>query len=189
MKTQYIKMTVVASLLFAQLSLASELREKVEVLEIAQRFISTIACGGVGFPNDAEDVSEIDLLRNVHTINRDPEFGDAFYYVLWSGDWGCSGGSGSFSFYLTEIGRHAKHHPFIIQSQNVFHPGLSGLINTRFIESFELAEPRKMIIVSSEHSEDDSNNFPSKRYRYEIISKPGDGWHIENKEYLGINRY
>lgn len=89
---------------------ASERDEKLQVLQLVKTYSATVACDTTfegGKPLSAQ-------LDKVFTIERDPEAGLASYYVLWGGDKGCNGGSGTSSFFVSEVGRYSSSRPLLV---------------------------------------------------------------------------
>lgn len=161
-----IKTTIAFALtVFAlQANAESELEEKAKVLSLMKKHSETVAC-----VTDFEETPLESLLQNVFTLERETEDGfQSTYYVLWGGDMGCSGGSGTHSYHISEIGRDLSHRPFIVRNNDAFGEHLYKKINTRFIEKMEMISPEKFKIISLKHAENDANNFPSVKYEYTL---------------------
>jgi hypothetical protein len=173
------------AMLFATSSLAqakSESEEKVMALTVLKKYSETVACD----TNFKEEKSVQKFLKDVYTIERDPELGSATYFILWSGDIGCNGGSGTNSFIISEVSRFTESRPLLVQNNDAFGGEFSKSINPRFIEKIQQINEKKFLITSSEHSGDDANNFPSKKYQYTLEQKDYK-WKLTNKKYLGKN--
>lgn len=163
------------TLLFAiQVHAGNESQEKIAVLNVIKNYSGAVACS-----TNFEDGDSLDsYLKNVYTIDRDDESGFATYYVLWSGDMGCMGGSGTYRYFISELSRHTNTRPFLVQNNEAFGLDIENKINFRFIESVTKINSNHFSIVSSEFADGDSNNFPSLKYKYTIKSGP---WRVTNK--------
>lgn len=145
----------------------NELVEKATVLDVIKKYSETVACS----TNFEENESLESFLKNVYTIDRDPDTGASTYYILWEGDMGCPGGSGTYSYYISEVSRHSDTRPFLVQNDDAFGNDVAKKVNPRFIENLKKIDSNKFTIVSSEFAENDSNNFPSIKYEYTIQRK------------------
>ena len=158
---------------------ASERDEKLQVLQLVKTYSATVACDTTfegGKPLSAQ-------LDKVFTIERDPEAGLASYYVLWGGDKGCNGGSGTSSFFVSEVGRYSSSRPLLVLGDEAFGKGFDA-INPRFIQSIRQNSPSSFTVVSLEHAERDGNNFPSKKYQYELRQQKGS-WVMTKRSHIG----
>ena len=158
---------------------ASERDEKLQVLQLVKTYSATVACDTTfegGKPLSAQ-------LGKVFTIERDPEGGMASYYVLWGGDKGCNGGSGTSSFFVSEVGRYSSSRPLLVLSDEAFGKGFDA-INPRFIQSIQQHSPSSFTVISLEHADKDGNNFPSKKYQYELRQQKGS-WVMVKRSFLG----
>lgn len=156
-----------------------ELEEKAEVLSTLIKYSETVACV-TNF--DGQDSLE-PFLKDVYTIERDPEFGQATYYVLWHGDIGCFGGSGTHNYIISEIARDTVSRRFLVKNNDAFGKNIYEQINTRFIESIRQENPNHFIIVSSKLAKDDPVNFPSLKYQY-ILQRQDGSWKITSRKPL-----
>ena len=176
------KHALIGAMLMAGLPMAmaaSERDDKLQVLQLVKTYSETVACDTTfegGKPLSAQ-------LGKVFTIERDPDSGMASYYVLWGGDKGCNGGSGTSSFFVSEVGRYSSSRPLLVLSDEAFGKGFDA-INPRFIQSIEQHSPSSFTVVSLEHAEQDGNNFPSKKYQYELRQQTGK-WVMTKRSYLG----
>ena len=158
---------------------ASERDDKLQVLQLVKTYSETMACDTTfegGKPLSAQ-------LGKVFTIERDPDSGMASYYVLWGGDKGCAGGSGTSSYFVSEVGRFSSARPLLVLSDDAFGKGFEA-INPRFIRSIQQHSPGSFTVVSLEHADQDGNNFPSKKYQYELRQQKGK-WVMTKRSYLG----
>ena len=65
-----------------------------------------------------KDSEERTTLKDVYTIDREPSLGGATYFILWGGDKGCYGGSGTYSAIISEVSRVAGSRPFLVQNDD-----------------------------------------------------------------------
>ena len=148
----------------------SELEQKVKSIVVLKKYTETVACG-----TNFEDERPLEeFLKHTFTANEGHS-----YYILWQGDIGCAGGSGTTSFYISEVARDTDTRPFLVKTLNAFGKDFEDKVNTRFIENVTMVSSEHFSVVSSEFSEDDSNNFPSQKFRYEV--KRSNAWDTEWK--------
>ncbi len=158
--------------------------EKIAALTVLKKYSETVSCGS----SFEEEKSVRKFLKNVYTIERDVEMGSATYFILWDGDIGCNGGSATHSFIITEVSRFTESRPLLVQNNDAFGEEFSKSVNLRFIEKIQQINSNKFVVISSEHVNDDANNFPSKKYQY-TVEKIKHQWKITDKKYLGKNNY
>ena len=161
-------------------------QEKKEVLKQASNFAQAVACSTT-FDNDAEYKT---TSKNVFLVKSDSTYNT--YFVLWSGDWGCLGGSATYSSFLTSFSRSADYRPFLIDQQDIFDNINADdyLINTRFIEDVKYDNDKLIIIGAnfSDEGDDGGNNFPANRYKYTLaLDKNSEDykWKLINKKFMG----
>lgn len=159
----------------------NELVEKATVLGVLKKYSETVACS-----TNFEEKESLELfLKNVYTMERDPDTGSATYYILWEGDMGCPGGSGTYSYYISEVSRQSDSRPFLVQNDDAFGDDVAKTVNSRFIENLKRIDSNKFTIVSSEFAENDSNNFPSIKYEYTIQRKgQWSPWMVTTKKLI-----
>jgi len=155
---------IVFTCFISQVNAETELVEKAKVLSVLKKYSETVTCD-TNF--EGQDSLE-PFLKDVYTIERDTEIGTAVYYVMWYGDMGCPGGSGTPSFFISEISRYRDSNPFLVQNNEAFGDDFSKKVNSRFIESVKKTNPNYFIVVSSEFAEGDGNSFPSMKYEYTV---------------------
>jgi len=161
-------------------------QEKKIVLKQASNFAQAVACYTT-FEADSEYKTTV---RDVYLIQKDQEYAE--YFVLWSGDWGCSGGSGTYRSYLTSFSKLTENRPFIVDQQDILSDiNADGyLVNDRFIEDVKF-ENGNFIITGSDFSnegDDGGNNFPANRYKYTLaLDKNSDDykWKLIDKKFMG----
>ena len=153
--------------------------EKIAALKVLKQFTTTVACStSFEYP----DQPLRNFFKDIITVHRDRDSGEVTYYILWGGDLGCNGGSGTYAHYVSEVYRYHFDRSFAVMDYNVFDDIAPDRINPRFIESVKMLNPNRFTIVSSEFAKGDANNFPSINYRYSIIRLKGRRWKIIDRE-------
>lgn len=170
------------------LAATDELSQKKEVLDIMKRYAEVRSC--MHSFTKSPDNSEPTTLKDIFTVERDSEFTAYSYYVLWSGDLGCAGGSGTLSSYVTEVAKYGSGSwkPFTVQTDYAFGEDIG--INYRFIDSLKRISKDKFILVGWDYADekyggnDGGNNFPANKFEYTIEMVMGEGWKITNQKLL-----
>lgn len=185
---------VVLGLALITSSFASESTERAQVMKTMTNYISSVAC---------ED-EKLDP-KNIFTIDRDIDSGIGTYYVLWTGDKGCMGGSGTISSYVSEVSRYSNNRPFLVMNDDAFNNEknwkydsednvISAGINFRFIESIKKINSDSFSIIAWNYADDKfggkdgGNNFPANRFKYTLKKLEGTGWVITNQVLLEQNK-
>lgn len=173
-------------------SFASEQTERTQVLKTINNYIGSVACAN----------SKIQS-KDIFKIDSDKDSGVATYYVLWVGDKGCQGGSGTMSFYISEVTRYSNSRPFLVMSDDAFGDNnekawsredtTQTTINYRFIDSIKQISPEKFEIVAGAYADDKfggkdgGNNFPANTIKYTLQNIQGSGWQITNQKLIKQN--
>jgi len=176
-------------------SAETELQEKQDVLKIMKKYAESTACE-TSFEKEASPDGRVTGLRDVNTIERDAEMGSSSYFVLWSGDVGCQGGSGTNSSYLSEVSRFSDTRPFLVTAQDVLgdkiQGGEAGQINMRFTESIKKLANGNLEIISWNYADkkfggkDGGNNFPANKFKYTLaFDSKSNQWKVVNQILLG----
>jgi len=185
---------VVLGLALINSSFASESTERAQVMKTMTNYISSVAC-----ENEKLDP------KNIFTIDRDIDSGIGTYYVLWTGDKGCMGGSGTISSYVSEVSRYSNSRPFLVMNDDAFNNEknwkydsednvISAGINFRFIESIRKINSDSFSIIAWNYADDKfggkdgGNNFPANRFKYTLKKLEGTGWVITNQVLLEQNK-
>ena len=95
-----LKKTIVAALtlgIFSNAAFATEFQDKQAIMKMMNQYINAVAC--------ATSKVELKDIVNIHPPKED--YTGSTYYVLWSGDKGCEGGSGTMSAYISEVSRYS----------------------------------------------------------------------------------
>ena len=162
----------------------TEVDEKIDVVSLVRKYSETVSCGS----HFEEEKSNKKFINNIHTIEKDLELGIRTYFMLWDGDIGCNGGSGTHSYIVSEVGRYSDSRPLLVRNDNAFGDEVAKKINFRFIKKIQQISPTKFFITSSEHLDKDANNFPSQSYRYQVDLIKYQ-WKVTSREFLGKNAY
>lgn len=111
---------------------ASEVQDKQKVFNIMRDYTKLVSCMN-SFESDPEN-GRPTTLSDVHTVAYDKEDNSYVFYVLWGGDKGCAGGSGTMSSFVTEVARYGGDwKPYTIQNDYAFGDNVG--INYGYIES------------------------------------------------------
>lgn len=173
-------------------SFASEQTERTQVLKTINNYMGSVACA----------TSKIQS-KDIFKIESEKDTGIATYYVFWVGDKGCQGGSGTMSFFVSEVARYSNSRPFLVISDDAFgdnnEKAWSGAntskatINYRFIDSVKQITPNKFEIVAGAYADekyggkDGGNNFPANTIKYTLQNVQSEGWQITNQTLLKQN--
>lgn len=162
----------------------SEAEAKMAALSVVKKYAEAVSCG-----HSFEEAKSLrPFLSNVYTMSYDEEMGSTFY-VLWYGDLGCNGGSGTTSFMVSDVTSLGGSRPLLVSEPDVFNKVFSEKINSRFIESMKKVGEYKFLIVSSEFDKsDESLNFPSNKYAYTVELGKNE-WKVTSRKFLGKKTY
>lgn len=168
---------------------ASESVEKVQVLNVMKKYVEATSCWhSFDKKNDFKQTS----IKDVFPIYSDKEVGISEYYVFWGGDKGCNGGSGTMSFFMSEVSKFSDSRPFVVQNDSAFGNDLN--INFRFIEKIKQINKDQFEIISWNYADekyggkDGGNNFPANKFKYTVQKIMGEGWKITNQVLLEQNK-
>jgi len=184
---------VIASILLSSFSLsvayASELSEKKDVIRIMNNYISSISC-----MNDKVE------LKDIFTIDKPSENGST-YYIFWNGDIGCNSGTGTHSYYVSEVSRFSPNRPLLVTTNDAFGDNNEAVWNTdkasinyRFIKSIKQVSPDEFEITSYGYADDkfggvDGGNMgPANKFRYTVSLIEDEGWKITKQVLLEQNK-
>jgi len=152
MIVQYGKKSLAAGALalLGTVSTQSYATDLAEVEAVVQRYASSVACGFEG--------AEFKAVQVAGDKNEPMSFMD-YYAVIWSGDLGCNGGSGTHGVIMTTVGSRAAGTLLVIpENPNVFVP-------TRVVNA--VAGAQGMVIIEGPaYLDDDPNCCPSGTASY-----------------------
>ena len=163
--------------------------EKKQVFDVMKKYVEATSCWH-SFDKSSEFRKT--TLKDVYLINSDKEIGFSEYFVLWGGDKGCNGGSGTMSFFMSEVSKYSNSRPFVVQTDNAFGDNID--INFRFIDSVKQISPDHFEIISWNYADeryggkDRGNNFPANKFKYTVKMIMGEGWQVTNQVLLEQNK-
>lgn len=98
-------------------------------------YINAVACA----------TSKVQINNIVSIFPPEEDYTGSTYYVLWSGDKGCEGGSGTMSSYISEVSRYSSSRPFLVNTDDALGDNNekswtngTSFTNYRFIESIKI---------------------------------------------------
>lgn len=169
-------------------------QEKQQVFAVAKKYAEATACMTT-FESDTP-ANERTTIKDVSLLERDTEVGAATYYILWGGDTGCLGGSGTYSYMFSEVGRYSNSRPLVVIQPSLFDQKLlAEQINSRFIKSVRIVNPKTMEVVAWDYADekyggkDGGNNFPANKFKYTInYDDSENSWKVSNQVLLKQNK-
>lgn len=168
----------------------TENQEKVQVLNVIKKYSEVTACMTT-FEKNTERKTTI---KDVFTIDRDPSLGSSSYFILWGGDKGCNGGSGTYSVIFSEVSRFSESRPFLVQNDDALGTDIYENINFRFIESVKMPQPKTLEIISWNYADDKyggkdgGNNFPANKFKYVVKQNDNGQWKVVKQTLIKQNK-
>lgn len=168
----------------------TENQEKVQVLNVIKKYSEVTACMTT-FEKDSEIRT---TMKDVFTIDRDLSSGISSYFILWGGDRGCQGGSGTYLAILSEVSRFSESRPFLVQNDDALGTDIYENINFRFIESVKMLQPKTLEIISWNYADDKyggkdgGNNFPANKFKYIVKQDDNYQWKVINQTLIKQNK-
>ena len=156
---------------------------KYEVLDKAKQYAQSVACS----TTFDEDSGEMTTVNNVYPLQYRKWSSNSgvsgSFLVLWGGDVGCMGGSGTSGYSLTEFQRMSDTRSFTVLNTDLLEDLYElSEINTRFIQDVSYNDRTKSLeIVSYAFAPNDSNSSPSYKYRYNFKKSDSDTWNLSEK--------
>ncbi len=155
---------------------ASELIEKKQALSVVKNYANSIACN-TSFQKD-ENGKILASTDDVYIIeNGVKDYRTNELYVLWWGDQGCAGGSGTYSANLTAVLKSREDSPYIVTQDFPFGNEVDEHINYRFIIDFKQLSNNLFEITSGKYANDDSNAGPSLQDKI-LIKRKNNEWKV-----------
>ena len=189
-----LKKTIVAALtlgVFSNAAFATEFQDKQAIMKMMNPYINAVAC--------ATSKVELKDIVNIHPPEED--YTGSTYYVLWSGDKGCEGGSGTMSAYISEVSRYSTSRPFLVNTDDALGDNnekawatRSSFTNYRFINSMKKTQDGLLEIVSWNYADDiyggkdGGNNFPANKFKYTLALDEESGWKVIKQVLLEQNK-
>lgn len=150
-------------------------------------YTSLVACM-TSFENDPEN-GRPTTIKDIYTVEYNLKDKAFVFYILWGGDMGCSGGSGTLSGYVTEVAKYGGDwKPYTIQSDYAFGQNIG--LNYKYIESISKIDSNTFEVVSWDYAdskyggEDGGGNFPANKFRYKLEREKFKPWKITHQSLL-----
>lgn len=181
------KIAVPLALFLSSTVHASEVQDKQQVFNIIKEYANVASCMHSFDPKSSGDKT---TMKDVITVERDEH--SLVYYVFWSGDLGCSAGSGTISSFVTEVAKYGLWKPFTVQTDYAFGDDIG--INYRFIESLKMINKNHFEVVAWNYADskyggsDGGNNFPANKFKYTIQRENFEPWKVTNQTLLEQNK-
>lgn len=105
------------------------------------------------------------------------------FLVLWEGDVGLGGGSGSWGTAMCEVQESHFGHHFVDKAEHRFETGL------RCVSRIDGYHDGVLTLIGCEYAENDVNNYPSKVFKVSMSKDNDTRWKVINKEFLGLRNY
>ena len=182
------KLLLIAFLFICSNSKAStEAIDRQQVFKIMKDYTKLTSC-----MNSFEKVPENGrptTLGDVHTVEYDKENNSYVFYILWGGDKGCAGGSGTMSGFVTEIARYGGNwKPYTVQTDYAF--GEDVGINYGYIESVKKINSHNFEVIGWDRADskyggvDGGSNFPANKFKYTLERERFEPWKITHQALL-----
>lgn len=190
---------LISTLTFAN----TEIQLKQQALDVMQRYASTIACDGDDTLNT--DLEDRTTLKDVFKVRNHVELDTPTYYVFWAGDKHCIGGSGSWTYYISEIYLPTHHSSLIVLNDNAFNfgedetwfedekQGKSNIL-PKFIKSIEQISPYEFNISAEAYPDSEfggheyfENDTPPHIILFNLkFNEQRSKWQIVNRQLVGV---
>lgn len=135
--------------------------EKREVLAVAAAYAFSVGC-----------VFSFNVVR----LNEDNS--KRHYLVIWGGDIGCEGGSGTWGDSACEVTENSQGKLFIKSAEHYFDNSL------RYIEEVVGYFNGELVLIGYRYNEFDLNNFPSLKYKVNLERDSKGQWFLTGEELL-----
>lgn len=174
-------------LFFSSISLncvASEIEDKQNVYNMMREYTKLVSCMS-SFEKEPEN-GRPTTLKDVQTVEYNKKDNSYVFYILWGGDKGCAGGSGTMSSFVTEVARYGGDwKPYTIQDDYAF--GSNVGINYGYIESIKKIDFNKFEVISWDYADDKyggvdgGSNFPANKFKYTLERTRFESWRITHQ--------
>ncbi|MET0855713.1 MAG: hypothetical protein ABWY27_03095 [Telluria sp.] len=173
MKLAVVLVGALAISLGASAAPRSEIDIKRGVAEVAERYANAVSCGGVTIK--PEDVLTLSAYQD------DGGLALSKYAVLWHGDLGCMGGSGSEMTRLAITTINTGH--YVVQPE-LSSPVAAFESPVRFVSRVVSSGADTLVLEGMEYAPNDPRSTPSKAVRFTLRMDPKGGWRLVDK--IGI---
>ncbi len=171
------KILLIGLALSFQVQAASEQLEKYKALAVVKNYANAVACG-TSFQRNEDGKIETSV-KDVYTIEYgNDDYSNVEFYVLWSGDHGCAGGTGTRYAELTKVVKSHIGNSYVVIDQYPFGEDVDKHINYRFITEFKQLSPNLFKVVSGKFADDDVNSAPSLEETIIVERKQMGSWKV-----------
>lgn len=180
------KVLLAGLLLSFQVQAASELVEKNKALSVVKNYANSVACGTSFQRDENGKIRTSD--KDVYTIQLgSDEFSDTEFFVLWDGDHGCAGGTGTQYSQLTRVVKSHIYNSYVVTDEYPFGEDVDKHINYGFISEFKQLSKNLFKITSGKFAEDDPNAGPSLQDTILVEMQNGVGWKVISSQVSEIS--
>jgi LppP/LprE lipoprotein len=144
------------------------------VIETVSKFRDSISCA-------EDDIKPSDVFA-MTPLKSDEEYFDARYVVLWQGDVGCNGGSGTMSSHIAVVTFGSSATPVVNLGQSS--PVASIPLPMRGIERVVSATADTITVEAADFGPNDANCCPTIRSRYVVRLDDKGVWRVLRKQSL-----
>ena len=166
---------------------SNEIEDKQLVLKIMKQYSEVTACAST-FTKDADNGKQT-TIHDITTVEYNKSDNSYVFYVLWGGDLGCQGGSGTLSSYVTEVAKYGGNwKPYTIKTDYAF--GQDTDLDYRYIESVKKISPFEFEVISWANADskyggvDGGSNFPANKFRYTLKRERFEPWKVTHQALL-----
>jgi len=154
----------------------SNINDTVKIVSIMKKYAETVSCG--------YDIQPKNVVNMTHSQNID----NPIYYVLWRGDIGCAGGSGTTSMEITSVEKNRlMDSGYIISVYPVLDENVYYELNPRFIESLNKNSDDQIQVITWLPVNDEELNYPSKKVKFTLKrTEQNAPWEIVNRTLIQI---
>jgi len=154
----------------------SNINDTVKVVSIMKKYAETVSCG--------YDIQP----KNVVNMTHSQDIDNPIYYVLWQGDIGCSGGSGTTSMEITSVEKNRlMDSGYIVSVYPVLDENVYYELNPRFIESLKKISDDQIQVITWLPVNDGELNYPSKKVKFILKRTERNApWRIINRTLIQI---
>ena len=178
---------ILLGVFLSQICIASEIQDRQQVFQMMKDYTKLTSCMN-SFEKKPENERPT-TLGDVHTVEYDKENNSYVFYVLWGGDKGCAGGSGTMSGFVTEIARYGGNwKPYTVQTDYAF--GEDVGINYGYIESVKKINSHNFEVIGWDRADskyggvDGGSNFPANKFKYTLERERFEPWKITHQALL-----
>lgn len=132
----------------------------------AERYAQAVSC--------TEDEIPPERVATLHPYRDDGDRAQARYAVVWHGDLGCRGGSGSERAHLAIVVVGAGDS--YVVDPGASSPAVTFVLPVRWVETLQALAPDRLRVDGLAHAPGDAACCPSRRLRFTLQRQPGGQW-------------